>query len=238
MLPDFLVEETTVRESGESAVFDIGQDSRQSVDAHFGHHTRRRTTTHSAADSRIGGWPDLGAASAGCISAEMLLRGIQAHAAALDMPYLKAVWRAVRWGRNEQRPFFRFYVFADVAHARAATRRTARPDRSHQLSQSASVERQQFVQPSTPDVAGHEGFTISALPNATRSNSPRSNLASSSSIPVTVAVSSDPNDFIRSSLSVTEPTVMVGFPVSFFVQPARFRLLPANSGSQNRRVEQ
>ena len=31
---------------------------------------------------------------------------------------------------------------------------------------------------------------------------------------------------------------MVGFPVNFFVQPARFRSLPANSGSQNRRVEQ
>ena len=36
----------------------------------------------------------------------------------------------------------------------------------------------------------------------------------------------------------TEPTVIVGLPVSFLVQPARFMSLPWNSGSQNLRVEQ
>ena len=36
----------------------------------------------------------------------------------------------------------------------------------------------------------------------------------------------------------TEPTVMVGTPVTFLAQPAKFRSLPSNSGSQNRRCEQ
>lgn len=34
----------------------------------------------------------------------------------------------------------------------------------------------------------------------------------------------------------TEPTVMVGWPEIFLVQPARLRSEPANSGFQNRRV--
>jgi len=38
--------------------------------------------------------------------------------------------------------------------------------------------------------------------------------------------------------SATLPTVTVGLPVSFLVQPARFRSEPSNSGSQKRRWEQ
>ncbi len=35
----------------------------------------------------------------------------------------------------------------------------------------------------------------------------------------------------------TEPTVMVGLPVSFFTQPAKLSAEPSNSGSQKRRCE-
>ena len=85
---------------------------------------------------------------------------------------------------------------------------------------------------------GQEGFTMSERPIATRSNSPRSSRSSKSSIPTINASSLVANDFVNSSLSVTDPTVTVGLPVNFLVQPARLRLLPANSGSQKRRVEQ
>ena len=45
---------------------------------------------------------------------------------------------------------------------------------------------------------------------------------------------------MKSSFRLTEPTVIVGLPDSFFVQPARFMSEPSsgNSGSQKRRVEQ
>ncbi len=47
-----------------------------------------------------------------------------------------------------------------------------------------------------------------------------------------------PNETVKSTSSETDPTVIVGLPVNFFVQPARFKSLFSNSGSQNRRVEQ
>jgi len=37
---------------------------------------------------------------------------------------------------------------------------------------------------------------------------------------------------MKSPSRPTEPTVMVGLPVSFFVQPARLRSEPSNSGTQ------
>ncbi len=51
-------------------------------------------------------------------------------------------------------------------------------------------------------------------------------------------LSGDRNDAAKSAPRVTEPTVMVGLPVSFLAHPARLRLLPSNSGDQNWRVEQ
>jgi hypothetical protein len=34
--------------------------------------------------------------------------------------FLKAVWRVSRWNRGEDRPFFRFYLFAQESRSRAA----------------------------------------------------------------------------------------------------------------------
>jgi hypothetical protein len=120
MLPNFLVEETTVRDSGESAVFDIGQDSRQSVVLTLG-------ITHAVEQQHIQmqilGSPDgenwslrpLAVFPPKCYCGEYKITLPPS-----GMPYLKVVWRAVRWGRNEQRPFFRLYVFADTVQVRTA----------------------------------------------------------------------------------------------------------------------
>ena len=121
MLPNFLVEETTVRDSGESAVFDIGQDSRQSVVLTLGitHAVEQQHIQLQILGSQDGkNWAlrPLAVFPPKCYCGEYKLT-----LPPCGTPYLKAVWRAVRWGRNEQRPFFRFYVFADVAHVRAAT---------------------------------------------------------------------------------------------------------------------
>src|SRR3546814_8283133 len=48
---------------------------------------------------------------------------------------------------------------------------------------------------------------------------------------------SPPNAAMNSPERLTLPTVIVGLPVSFFVQPARLSVEPSNSGSQKRRVE-
>ena len=49
---------------------------------------------------------------------------------------------------------------------------------------------------------------------------------------------SPPKEAMNSPDRLTLPTVMPGLPVSFFVQPARLRSDPSNSGSQKRRCEQ
>jgi len=120
MLPDFLVEETTVRDSGESAVFDMGHDSRHSVVLTLGI-THAVEQQHiqlqilGSEDGKTWSLRPLAVFPPKCYCGEY-----KVTLPPPGVPYLKAVWRAVRWGRNEQRPFFRFYVFADLARARAA----------------------------------------------------------------------------------------------------------------------
>ncbi len=118
MLPDFLVEEMTVRESGESAVFEIGQYSRQSLVLTFG-------ITHAVEQQHIQ-LQILGSEDGKTWSMRPLLSfppkcycgEYQLTLPPCGVRYLKAVWRAARWGRTEQRPFFRFYLFAELRKAR------------------------------------------------------------------------------------------------------------------------
>lgn len=120
MLPNFLVEETIVRESGESAVLDIGHDSRRSLLLTF-------SITHAVEQQSI--QLEILGSEDGCEwRAQPLLKlapkcycgDYQATLPPCDVPYLKAVWRVNRWARHDSRPFFRFHVFAEVARTRAA----------------------------------------------------------------------------------------------------------------------
>lgn len=120
MLPTFLVEETTVRESGESAVFDANEHSNRDLLLTFG-------VTHAIEQESIGieihGSKD-GASWSGkpiasltpkfyCGTYQLVLPQGEAR-------YLKARWRVMRWSRDERPPFFRFYIFAETERARAA----------------------------------------------------------------------------------------------------------------------
>src|SRR5262245_42742097 len=84
-------------------------------------------------------------------------------------------------------------------------------------------------------LTAHAGSAIKARPTATRSNSSAASLSSKRSMLVTAAPPR--NAAIMSASRLTEPTVIEGLPVSFFVQPAMLSVEPSNSGSQKRRVE-
>jgi hypothetical protein len=120
MLPIFLVEETTVRDSGESAVFDASEHSNHNLVLVFG-------ITHAVEQESIGieiygskdgvSWASKPIISFApkyyCGTYPLVLPGCDAR-------YLKAVWRVRRWSRGNDRPFFRFYICAESARIRMA----------------------------------------------------------------------------------------------------------------------
>jgi hypothetical protein len=126
MLPIFLVEETTVRESGQSAVFDASEHSDQDILLTFGitHALERQSIgidIHGSKDGLI--WPLKPLVSFTpkfyCGTYQLILPGREARY--FEARYLKAAWRVLRWSRGNDQPFFRFYIFAQPARARAAT---------------------------------------------------------------------------------------------------------------------
>lgn len=120
MLPVFLVEETTVRESGQSVVIDASSFSRDKLLLTF-------CITHAVEHESIGldifasdngtDWPATPVLSftpkSWCGAYEKTVPGLKAK-------YLKATWTLKRWSRGSSQPFFRFYLFAEPLHARAA----------------------------------------------------------------------------------------------------------------------
>jgi hypothetical protein len=120
MLPGFLVQETTVRESGESAVFEIGQNTPRTVllTLSITHSVEQQNIHLDIYGSQDGeSWPSRPLVSfpQKCYCGEY-----QMTMAPGDIRYLKAVWRVSRWARNDRRPFFRFCIFADQIRARVA----------------------------------------------------------------------------------------------------------------------
>lgn len=120
MLPVFLVEETTVRESGQSAVFDASRYLTQNLLLTFG-------ITHAVEKESIGldiyGSDDAVVWSSEplvtfaprsyCGTYELTLRHCEAR-------YMKAVWSVKRWSRGEVQPFFCFYLFVRPARPQVA----------------------------------------------------------------------------------------------------------------------
>src|ERR1035437_1382684 len=120
-----------------------------------------------------------------------------------------------------------FNVQNEVAHG---IRDYARVARAPLLKPISSEERPSWI------FRAHSASASRARPAATKSKSPRSKRRRSSSKGPGVEIS--PWKAARKSPeSPIEPTVMVGWPVSFLAEPAKFKSEPANSGSQNRRCE-
>jgi hypothetical protein len=120
MLPGFLIEETTVRESGESAVFEIGQNASRTLlltlsITHSVEQQNIHLDIYGSQDGKIWTSHPLVSFPRKCYCGEY-----HTTVASCGIRYLKAVWRVSRWARNDRRPFFRFCIFADLARTRAA----------------------------------------------------------------------------------------------------------------------
>ncbi len=118
MLPNFLVQETTVRESGEGAVFDIGHDPRRSLLLTFSitHAVEQQNIQfeiHGSQDGRL--WQAQLKLTPKCYCGDY-----HATLPPSGARFLKAIWNVNRWARNDPRPFFRFHVFAEVARTHTA----------------------------------------------------------------------------------------------------------------------
>ena len=121
MLPHFLVEETTIRESGQSAVFALSDDYRDDLVVTLG-------ITHALEKERIdveifgsydgAAWPAKPLASftpkSYCGAYELTLSPCGAR-------YLKAVWSAKRWSRDHAQPYFQIFVSVRPARVRVLT---------------------------------------------------------------------------------------------------------------------
>ncbi len=125
MLPNFLVEEQTVRESGESAVFEIGSNGHGNLILTLGitHAVERQTIhleIHGSEDGEKWASQPLITFPPKCYCGEYSMKVPRSGAR-----YVKAVWRIARWARGGQAPYCRLYVFADVERAHGPMTHTA-----------------------------------------------------------------------------------------------------------------
>jgi hypothetical protein len=120
MLPIFLVEETTVREAGESAIFDVREHSRQNLLLTFGithavEHESIGITIYGSQDGLT--WTPKPIVS---FAPKYYCGTYQLILPRCEVQYLKAVWNVNRWSPGGNRPFFGFYVFVQPARERVA----------------------------------------------------------------------------------------------------------------------
>jgi hypothetical protein len=120
MLPGFLLEETTVRESGESAPFDLGASARNPLMLNFSitHAIEQENIVleiHGSADGQHWAPRPVAVFPPKCYCGDY-----QMMVPTREVRFVKAAWRVSRWGRGDHRPYFRFYIFAQTAHAGAA----------------------------------------------------------------------------------------------------------------------
>lgn len=115
MLPEFFVEETVVREAGESQVFDCGERTRGENTDHnllltlgITHATEQESIEITIFDSRDGlRWRPIPVAQ---FTPKYYCGTYQLSLPARHERFLKAAWRVERWGAGGARPYFGFYL--------------------------------------------------------------------------------------------------------------------------------
>ena len=119
MLPSFLVEETIVRESGEGAAFEVGQDLRRSLLLTFSitHAVEKQSIQFEIRGSEDGFvWHPQPLLK---LAPKCYCGDYSVTLPPCNVRYLKVAWTVNRWTRDDQRPFFRLHVFAEVPRTRA-----------------------------------------------------------------------------------------------------------------------
>lgn len=118
MLPNFLIEETTVRESGESPSFEAGENSTQDLVLTLGitHAVEQESIEIDILGSRDGrAWM---ARPLATFTPKSYCGTYQLTVPPPGVQHLKAVWKTQRWSRGDHRPFFRLYLHAQPARTR------------------------------------------------------------------------------------------------------------------------
>lgn len=119
MLPDYLLNEATIRESGESAVLDLHDQTNQSVLLTLGitHAVEQESIDVEVFGSDDGTtWSSKPIAS---FTQKFYCGTYQALLHANSFRFLKAMWKVDRWGRGDLRPFFRVYLLAQLSRVRS-----------------------------------------------------------------------------------------------------------------------
>lgn len=123
MLPEFLIEETTVREAGTGLVVDLGKDRSETLILTFG---ITRIIEQESIDLSIQGSADGSEWAAKPIATfpqkfycgtYQILLDLSGHP---DVRYVRAKWALNRWGKGEPKPLFTIYVFAQPMQERVA----------------------------------------------------------------------------------------------------------------------
>ncbi len=118
MLPNFLFEESTIRESGESRVFDLAENNTDNLLLTLGitHAVEQECLEVEIVGSSDGEtWSSRPLAT---FTQKFYCGTYQTILPRSPYRFVKAIWRARRWGRGGPRPFFRFYIYLQPARAR------------------------------------------------------------------------------------------------------------------------
>ena len=123
MLPEFLIEETTVREAGAGPGVDLGENRVETLILTFG---ITRIIEQESIDLSIQGSADgkeWGAKPIAVFPQKFYCGTYQILVDLSDHPdvrHVRAKWAVNRWGKGEPKPLFTIYVFAQAMQAQAA----------------------------------------------------------------------------------------------------------------------
>ena len=117
MLPEFLIEETTVREAGTGPAADLGEVRGQTLIVTFG---ITRIIEQESIDLSIWGsadGADWGARPVATFPQKFYCGTYQILVDLTDHPdvrHLRAKWGVNRWGKGDPKPLFTIYLFAQA----------------------------------------------------------------------------------------------------------------------------
>jgi hypothetical protein len=123
MLPEFLIEETTVRETGTGPVVDLGVTRDETLIVTFGitriieQESIDLTIWGSADGADWGSKPLVAFPQKFYCGTYQILVDLSAHP---EARYLRAKWTMNRWGKGDPKPLFTIYLFAQPMKAEMA----------------------------------------------------------------------------------------------------------------------